>query len=127
MSTRISSLAMPLLLAGCADSGASDAADETSRADAGRAVIACALDGAASFADECWYERVERGGEVLFVVHHPDGGFRRFDLKLGPGFNLSTADGAEAANVTFPKAQYPWVNVRVGDDRYRIPVKYVHE
>jgi hypothetical protein len=118
---RISSLALPVLLAGCADSGAADAAGETgeaSGAEAGGTVIACALDGAADFADACWYERVERDGERLLIVHHPDGGFRRLALVEGGG--LAAADGADEPSVTVADGM---AEVSLAGSRYRLPLK----
>lgn len=79
--------------------------------------IECALGGAAGFADDCTMERVERDGESLLIVRHPDGSFRRFALGI-PGRGLVTADGADEALVERGDGM---VEVRVGPDRYRLP------
>src|SRR5690606_3897714 len=114
MSTRTSSAALLALLAACAESGAADGENEAARVDAGGTTIDCALDGAAAFAESCWYERVERGGERLLVIHHPDGGFRRF-VPAGEGHGLMTADGAEEAMVATDRAAQ-FTIIQVGND-----------
>ena len=81
-------------------------------------LIACALDGAADFADECWYERVERGGERLLIVHHADGGFRRLALVEGGG--LAAADGADEPTVALVEGV---AEVSLAGSRYRLPLK----
>jgi hypothetical protein len=98
---RISSLAPLLALAGCGDAPQGEAP-------AGQA-IACALDGAAQFASVCTVERRDDG----YVLHRPDGGFRRFDAALEP------LDGADPARVT-PLAG-GGREIAIAADRYRIP------
>lgn len=80
--------------------------------------IECALGGSAGFAEECTMERVDREEERLLIVRHPDGAFRRFELGV-PGRGLITADGVEQAVVERADGI---VEVRVGPDRYRLPV-----
>jgi hypothetical protein len=75
--------------------------------------IACTIGGAGEFAQECKLERI--GDD--FVVHHPDGGFRRFAL-APDGKGIVPADGADAAT---SKVAEGTVDVAVGQDRYRIP------
>ncbi len=82
------------------------------------AAIECALDGAAGFAAVCSMERQDRDGQRLLVVRHPDGGFRRFELGV-PERGMITADGMEQAIVERGDGL---VEVRVGADRYRLPV-----
>ena len=85
--------------------------------------IACALDGAAEFADTC---TLERSGPQL-VVHRPDGGFRRFMVE-GKGVQpldgadaatIAPLDGADAATAT-PLAS-GGLEIAIAGDRYRIP------
>ena len=80
--------------------------------------IDCALGGAAGFAPDCTMERAEREGQKLLIIRHPDGGFRRFRLGV-PGEGLIEADGMEPAEV-LPGDN--GVEVRVGADRYRLPI-----
>jgi hypothetical protein len=73
--------------------------------------IACTI--AAVTGQTCKLERI--GDD--FVVHHPDGGFRRFAL-APDGKGIVPADGADAAT---SKVAEGTVDVAVGQDRYRIP------
>lgn len=79
--------------------------------------IACAVDGATALTPVCRVERSETDGQLWLVVHHPDGGFRRF-VVMHDGTGLAVADGAQTATTA-------WVNgmldVRVGADIYRFP------
>jgi hypothetical protein len=81
--------------------------------------IACALGPDAKFEPVCGLERAERAGERLFVVHHPDGAFRSFTV-LAHGAGLAAADGAEPATQSVAG---DWLEVAVGGDRYRFPIK----
>lgn len=82
------------------------------------APIECALGGSAGFAPDCTMERDEMDGQRFLVVSHPDGAFRRFELGV-EGRGIVTADGMEQADVTRTDGS---VEVRVGPDRYRLPV-----
>ena len=105
-------VALALLAAACSKERA-PAAAETGES------IACALGTDARFEPVCGLERAERGGEKLYVVHHPDGGFRSFTV-LANGAGLAAADGAEQATQTLAG---DLLEVAVGEDRYRFPVK----
>lgn len=100
-----------LLLAGCND------AQEASAASAST-MIDCSLNGAGGFGRDCVMERVEQDGDSFIIVRHPDGAFRRFELGV-PGRGLITADGAQDAEVA---DRGGYVEVRVGSDRYHLPV-----
>ncbi|APE28884.1 hypothetical protein BMF35_a2055 [Aurantiacibacter gangjinensis] len=78
----------------------------------------CALNGGAGFAPECTMERHRSEDGNTVIVRHPDGAFRRFDLGV-PGRGIVTADGAQVADVTNHDG---YVEIRVGSDRYRLPV-----
>ena len=80
--------------------------------------IACAIGGASGFTEECLMERQERNEQRLLIVRHPDGAFRRFELGV-PEQGLITADGVEQAVVDRGDG---YAEVRVGPDRYRLPI-----
>ena len=75
---------LALLLAACSPSASDAPAGD---------VIDCALGGAAGFSHDCSVERSEQNGDPVLIVHHPDGGFRRFTV-LDDGESLTAADGA---------------------------------
>jgi len=79
--------------------------------------IACAIGHAGALAEQCRLERTVHGESAQFIAHHPDGGFRRFELASG-GEGLVPADGADAAS---SKAVRDAIEVTIGQDRYRIP------
>ena len=99
-----------LLLAACAGEPEAEAV-------AGQKVE-CAIGGAADFAPDCTMELHEGEDGRSAILRHPDGGFRRFQLGV-PGQGLITADGMEPAEVVTGEGM---VEVRVGSDRYRLPV-----
>jgi hypothetical protein len=101
---RIFSLAATLALAGCGQAPRGEPPPGER--------IACALDGAAEFAEICTFER---SGPQL-VVHRPDGGFRRFMLESQ---GVQPLDGADAAT-TAPLAG-GGLEIAIAGDRYRIP------
>ena len=80
--------------------------------------IECALGGAAGFTADCLMEQEARQDERLLIVRHPDGAFRRFEIGV-PERGLITADGVEQAIVDRGDG---YVEVRVGPDRYRLPI-----
>lgn len=67
---------------------------------------------------DCTMERQTRGEASLLIVHHPGGGFRRFELGAGAA-GIVTADGVEQAQTASANGL---AEVRVGADRYRLPV-----
>ncbi|WP_368389853.1 hypothetical protein [Sphingobium sp. AS12] len=76
----------------------------------------CAIGADAAWARDCL---IERAGDLL-TIRHPDGGFRRFRV-LADGRGLEAADGAETARLQIVEAGL--VEIRIGGDRYRLPVK----
>jgi hypothetical protein len=93
----------------------------TGGADAGGEPIECAIGPAAQMARECRLERVGSGEAARFVVHHPDGGFRR--LVLSPDAKgLAPADGADEARNRLSQGM---IELSIGQDRYRIPADMV--
>lgn len=108
-------LATLLPLAACGDSGA----DRTATgAPAGAERIACALQGAARFERVCTVERSVGPEGLVLTVRGPGGGFRRL-LVTKDGRGVIAADGAEQARVSSVGARL--IEVRVGNDRYRLP------
>ncbi|UYY78218.1 hypothetical protein [Sphingomonas sp. R1] len=103
MSTRISSLVLAMLLAGC---GADPAAEPAQQAGE---TVACGPVGE-TLLPVC---TVERDGGTL-ILHHPDGGFRRLQVQ---GNMITAADGAEVASVTHPAGA---TEVTIGGMRYRL-------
>ncbi len=82
--------------------------------------LKCALDGAAQFAPVCAVERETQDGALFLTVRHPDGGFRRFEV-MTDGSGVALADGSETGEFSMgPDGQ---LEAKVGDDRYRFPVK----
>lgn len=120
MCSRISSLALTLVLVGCGgppeqvSPGNATAADGTGTP-AGAPVerVACGAD----LAQTCTVERVPDGDGQLLTLRHADGGFRR--LRIARDGGVSAADGAEPATIVAPGAD--GVEVTIGDSRYRLP------
>lgn len=100
-----------LVLAGC---GAAEPAGE------GLKRIDCAIGANAPFAPDCTLEPSRAGTRRLIVVHHKDGGFRRFE-QVDDGRGLVVADGVEEAHVAWTGDGR--LEVSVGDDRYRFPAR----
>lgn len=107
MSTRTSSLALTLLVAGCGADPASQPA-----AQAGE-TVACAPVGE-TLLPVC---TLERGKDGLLVPHHPDGGFRRLRIEAN---TITAADGAELATTS---AVGRATEVTIGGMRYRLADK----
>ena len=80
-------------------------------------MIACAVGGSAEFSESCAVERVASNERLLLTVHHPDGGFRRFQV-MKDGSGVATADGADQA---VSKLSGKVLEVAIGADRYRFP------
>jgi len=111
-----------VLLSGC--SGGDEQAAEADAPEATAAaltpegeLIECSVGGARWFLKECAVEQAEDEGKTVLVVHHPDGGFRRFEV-LTDGRGLAVADGAEEAYTEVVSGR---LDVSVGSDRYRFP------
>ena len=105
---------LALLLAACSPSASTAPQGD---------LVACALGGATRFSHACSVERTEQNGDPVLVVHHPDGGFRRFTL-LDGGRSVGAADGAQALSVA---GNGEWVDVAVDNDRYRFPAKMLSD
>jgi hypothetical protein len=79
--------------------------------------VRCALAGAADFAPVCTVETSRGPDGEVWIIRHPDGGFRRFVLIDG-GRRIATADGAEEVKADRLGAD---LQVRVANDRYLLP------
>lgn len=79
---------------------------------------ACALQGAAEFADMCTAVRADRGGDQVLTLIAPNGGFRRLAVRGG---RITAADGAERARVK--QGPGNTLEVAVGRDRYQLAVE----
>ena len=106
MYLRIFSLGFCLALAACSDASAPPPGES----------IACAIGEGAEFAEVCTLEVAEG---ATFVIHHPDGEFRRFTWTDIPDV-LAPADGAEPINDLFIERATGRIELRVGGDAYRI-------
>ncbi|MEM6907699.1 MAG: hypothetical protein AAF494_03380 [Pseudomonadota bacterium] len=98
---------MTLLLAACAsESGTPLGAD-----------IECAIGSGAKLSDGCILEGIDGGNG--FVIHHPDGGFRRFERD--PEGQFRPADGGEPFEVRQALDVTPEIVLyRFGQDIYRV-------
>lgn len=110
---RLSYIAIFALLASCGDGSSS----QTSQAAAAER-IECALAGAKSFERVCTTETVPGEKGKMLIVHHPDGGFRRFNI-LTDGRGLAPADGFDETTIDILGGGK--IEVRSGDDIYRLP------
>ena len=81
----------------------------------GDGTVACAVNGALNYADDCTAEHVVVDGSPVLVIRHADGGFRRFDVLAGG--TLAEADGALRATVL---RNGTTLEVTIGSDRYRL-------
>jgi len=107
---------LALLLAACSPSASEAPA-------AGAGAIDCAIGGAADFSHDCTVENSTQAGDPVLIVHHPDGGFRRFTV-LDGGKTVAAADGAQALAVASNGER---VDVGVDGDRYRFPAKMLSD
>ena len=105
---------LTLALAGCEKSSTGEATADGTKG----ASVPCALAGSAGFKSECTVERMTSGNDLVLVMHHPDGGFRRL-LVATDGRGVTTADGSDQAAVTV--LDPGTIEVGVGGDRYRLP------
>ena len=123
MSTRISSAALLLLLAGCGEAKTDHATLANVEAEQRAAVesgdnIVCAHQGSSDFARVCTVEREQGADGLILTVRHPDGAFHRL-LVTKDGRGVIAADGAEKAVVTVLNKDS--IEVALGGDRYRLP------
>jgi hypothetical protein len=78
--------------------------------------VDCAIGDATNLTPVCTLEQL--GDNSSFVLHHPQGGFRRFRFDAET-LEIEPADGAEGATGLAADAEH--LVFGVGADRYRIP------
>jgi hypothetical protein len=78
--------------------------------------VDCAIGDAADLASVCTLEKV--AGSAEFVIHHPDGGFRRFTRDPATGA-IAPLDGA--APLVLQAGEGGALTFAVEEDRYSIP------
>ncbi|MEE4450063.1 hypothetical protein [Novosphingobium resinovorum] len=79
--------------------------------------IDCAVGGVTKLTPACSVERIEKDGRTTLVVHHPDGGYRRF-AATGDGTGVTTLDSAGPVRSRLVDKR---LEVTVGLDRYVFP------
>ncbi|UAB77282.1 hypothetical protein INR77_10710 [Erythrobacter sp. SCSIO 43205] len=82
--------------------------------------VDCAIGAGAEFANVCTLEWI--GDEVgqKFLIHHPEGGFRRFSVNEDAS-GVIALDGAENAIMQDSAVQGAW-QFSVDGDQYRVPI-----
>ncbi|MPT46910.1 MAG: hypothetical protein E2598_00625 [Sphingobium sp.] len=110
----VAGLSVLALLSACGG-----AQDKGSLPDTSTTPISCKTAGAKDFTDGCALEWLvtDSGKDRHFLLHHPDGGFRRFILSADGG-RINAADGAEALTLEGPADGK--VALLIGEDVYRL-------
>ncbi|PNU05324.1 hypothetical protein [Novosphingobium guangzhouense] len=109
--SRLAPLACLAILAACSGE------KEPGPVDIAREHIDCAVGGAPELKPACSVERIEKGGRLTLIVHHPDGAYRRFAVKKD-GSGVTTLDSATPPRVRLAGDR---LDVLVGTDRYLFP------
>lgn len=109
MSLRISSAAAIVMLAGCTTESPAPEGD----------TIDCAIGPGAGFSKVC---TLERAGQNEFLIHSPNGGFRRLLIDPGTG-EYGAVDGADPLDIIAQDGTL--AEFAIGGDRYRIPHRLV--
>ncbi|MEP0190869.1 MAG: hypothetical protein ABJP70_09610 [Erythrobacter sp.] len=80
--------------------------------------IECAIGAGSDFAAVCTLERARDEGEGIYLIHSPDGGFRRlrFDPEAG---EFGAVDGADELEIIAQDGTF--AEFSIADDRYRVP------
>ena len=80
--------------------------------------VSCAIGPGTELSDVCTLERVS---DTQFLIHHPDGGFRRFAFdETGGDAAITVADGAEQLVYQRVDDQGGGVEFGLQTDRYRV-------
>ncbi len=108
---------LALALAACSDKVPEATAEGSASAEQNAKTIPCALGGATEFKPDCSVEDTTVDGKLFWIVRHPDGGFRRFQM-IDNGTRIATADGADEVEMTRDGGEFI---VKAGPDRYRFP------
>lgn len=107
-----SAFVMPLMLAGCGSIAEALPGD----------VIDCAIGAGADFSSVCAVEQAEGQGSGKLLLHHPGGGFRRFEFDADT-MEILAADGADPVFMAPFDGEH--LVFSVGADQYRIPIDLV--
>lgn len=111
MSLRISSLCLLASVALLAACGEVSGEPEGPR-------VECAIGPGADFSDVCTLERISAES---FVIHWPDGGFRRFGLEQSEeGPEPTFADGADEISLARTGGETPALEFGMEGERYRL-------
>ncbi|KWV93088.1 hypothetical protein [Erythrobacter sp. YT30] len=99
------------------------ALEQSSEAEGER--VSCAIGEGVEMSEVCSIEKVASGGADIFLIHHPDGGFRRiaFDLKTQ---ELGVADGADSLRIS-DQSTDDITDFMIGSDRYRVPSQLIRQ
>ncbi|MEW4466935.1 hypothetical protein AB1K62_03780 [Parasphingorhabdus sp. JC815] len=120
MFTRISSISAAILLVTACGSESDTEAENAINQGLDGSKIRCAVNGESQFSDSCQAERLSTENGVTLIIHHPDGGFRRFKI-LTDGRGIEAADGAELAKIEIVADEK--ILVSVGPDQYIMPAR----
>lgn len=80
--------------------------------------IECAIGAGADFAKVCKLERAGGEGEGVYLIHSPDGGFRRLRFDPDAG-EFGAVDGADTLEILSQDGTY--AEFSIAGDRYRVP------
>ena len=115
MSLRISSIAIAsTLLAGCGGEESLPPEGDT---------VECAIGVGADFAEVCTLESVS-DGKANFLLHAPDGSFRRLMIDPASG-EFGSVDGADVLEIVSQDGKM--AEFQIAEDRYRIPHRLVRK
>ena len=120
---RIFSLVGLAFLTSCGGQSSESATAEA----AGQDLIACAVGGATNLTKVCTLEHSSKNGALQWIVRHPDGSFRRFNVNPGNvdiDSKITTADGADPVAVELADRGIPCLYATVNGDKYCLPVTY---
>lgn len=110
-----------VLLAACGrpdNEKLAEAEEDLAEEAAAQGLVECALGDGALFSRVCETERISGPEGTILVIHHPDGGFRRFVI-LTDGRGLAAADGFDDTEVAI--IADGMIEVASGGNRYRLP------
>jgi hypothetical protein len=92
-------------------------------------LVECAIGPGVEMAEVCNLERAANltDGDAgdLYLIHHPNGGFRRIAFDPRSGL-VSAVDGAETLLTSATQSE-GFAEFSVGEDRYSLPLRLLHE
>lgn len=84
--------------------------------------VACAIGEGSEFAEVCTLEPSEEAG--VYLIHSPDGGFRRLMFDPAAG-EFGSVDGAD--ELTIIEQDGTFAEFSIAGDRYRVPHRLVRD